>query len=108
MGCAAIRKVEPMAKANGRRPGYKHNARSRDAIKTTTLLNKLMNHIMSEDGTLSQSQVTAAKILLAKVLPDMSQIDATVDQRVEMTNEELDARIESLTGAPGGTVRTTH
>ena len=62
------------------RPGLSENTRQR--IKTTMIVKRLMDHI---DGAaeLSTTQVRAAEILLKKTLPDLSQtaIDADVTAR---------------------------
>jgi hypothetical protein len=51
---------------------------TREKIKATLLLKKLTEHVL---GTveLSSTQVAAAKILLGKTLPDLSQVDMTAE-----------------------------
>ena len=64
----------------------------RDSIKTSMLINRLMDHIDPEcDITMSPSQIRAAEILLNKTLPNLSatEIDATVD----------DSRAETMSDA---------
>ena len=96
-----------MAKS-GRKIGYTPNAKTRDAIQATRLKNVLEEHVFTKGGTLDPSQVTGVKILLAKVLPDMQQVDQTIVEHLKLTNEEVDERIEQLTGTAPGTSPTTH
>jgi len=49
----------------------------RSKIKTTLILKALNNHIIGEKE-LSSTQVAAAKILLDRTLPQMSQVDSNV------------------------------
>ena len=52
------------------RPGLSENTRQR--IKTTMLVKRLMEHAVSDTEIMSQSQIRAAEILLKKTLPDLS------------------------------------
>lgn len=62
-----------------RKPGYTHNQRSRDAIKATQLINRLTKHVMADAPILEPSQVNGIKILLAKVLPDLSNMEMSAE-----------------------------
>ena len=55
-----------------------HTQKTRDRIQASQLINRLENHVLN-DVDMSASQVNAAKILLGKVIPDMKQIEATVE-----------------------------
>lgn len=54
----------------------------RESIKTSMLINRLMNHADPEsDVIMTPSQIRAAEILLNKTLPNLTatEIDATID-----------------------------
>lgn len=53
-----------------------HPDEVREKIKTTLLINRLMQHVKGK-RLMEKSQVTAALGLLKKTLPDLSSIDAT-------------------------------
>lgn len=76
-----------------RRKPYPEVARER--IEGAKLLNKLANHA---EGLceMTATQIQAAKILLAKVVPDLKAVElsGTLTTRYEtMSDEELNARI---------------
>jgi len=53
-----------------------HDAKTREKIKTSQLLNRLNGHVF--DGIeLSQTQLKAIEILLKKTLPDLTSIAMT-------------------------------
>ena len=52
--------------------------KSRDYIKTTLILKKLMDHVLN-DTELSPTQLGAAKTLLDRTLPALSAMDITVE-----------------------------
>lgn len=56
-----------------KRINLQHDARTRQKIQTSQLINRLMGHVKG-DITMDASQVNAAKILLAKSLPDLSTV----------------------------------
>ena len=93
----------------------KQDQRCRDAIKTTQLLKRLQLFALDEAGPqdevveLSANRLRAIDTLLRKVLPDLSA--TTIDAQVTMdnlTDEEVDARIATLTGGTAGAARVTH
>jgi hypothetical protein len=53
-----------------------HDQRTRDKIKTSQLINRLMTHV-NGDCDLSATQVRAAEILLKKTLPDLGSVELT-------------------------------
>lgn len=63
-----------MAKAPGRKPGYRHPEDVRDKIKATQIINRLMKHVVAKTPLMDASQVNAAKTLLNKVLPDLQSV----------------------------------
>lgn len=71
--------------ARTRRPN--HNDKSREAIRTSQLVNRLQDHIFDPEGKpkveISSTQLKAIEILLKKSLPDLSAIDHTgeIDQK---------------------------
>ena len=50
---------------------------ARDKIQANGILNRVINHVVSEEGTLSVSQVNAARILLNKTIPDLKAMELT-------------------------------
>lgn len=71
---------------------YPEKARAR--IKATKILERLQNYVLSRDeNTMSSQQVAAARILLAKVLPDLQQTEHTGSiahkHSQELTRDEL-------------------
>jgi hypothetical protein len=73
--------------------------RWKEKIKASMLLNRLMEHILSDDGILNASQVRAAEILLKKVMPDLAHTTGEVQhsfvddltERLAMAKEKSDA-----------------
>lgn len=61
----------------------------KERIKTTILVNKLMASVTNKKHALTNAQVAAAKILLAKVAPDLNKTEASV--RVEVLPPAEDA-----------------
>lgn len=53
-----------------------HDARTRDKIKTSQLINRLTKHALGE-VEMKNSQVRAAEVLLRKTIPDLSSVEAT-------------------------------
>lgn len=49
-----------------------HNQKTIERIRASQLINRLVAHVLSEDGLLNSSQVRAAEILLRKVIPDLA------------------------------------
>ena len=49
-----------------------HPDEVRKRIQTSQLLNRLNSHALSEKPIMDSSQIQAARILLAKVLPDLA------------------------------------
>lgn len=64
----------------GVRLNPKHDEKTRAKIKTSQIINRLMQHV-NGDVEMSNSQVRCAEILLRKTLPDL--------QRVEYSQEDL-------------------
>ena len=59
----------------GRKAGFRHNEDTRNKIKATQLINRLTDHVQSDQPLLDASQVNAAKALLNKVLPDLKAVE---------------------------------
>jgi hypothetical protein len=67
-----------MAGAGGRAPGFRHNEDTRQKIKVSLLINRLMEHINEPaPGILDNSQVNSIKILLNKAIPDLKAVEHT-------------------------------
>jgi len=66
------------------RSRLEHDELTRKKIQSTQIVNRLNKHVLSEDGDLmTTSQVNAAKILLNKVIPDLSNIDINANVDVD-------------------------
>lgn len=50
----------------------RHSDETRAKIRTSQLINRLTDHALSERPLMDASQVAAAKILIAKTLPDLT------------------------------------
>lgn len=68
--------------------------RARERIAGTKIIDRLVQHVMGEIE-LTQAQVSSARLLLSKVLPDMKSVEVDVHARVEtvsynrLTDEQL-------------------
>ena len=60
------------------------NEKTREKIRTTQIVNRLVNHALGKNK-MSQTQVQAATVLLRKTLPDLSmqEIQQSIDLKVE-------------------------
>ena len=58
---------------------YKHLEETRNKIRVTHIIKRMQDHIDHDGDLMTSSQVTAAKALLNKVLPDLksAEIDHT-------------------------------
>lgn len=65
-----------------RKKGYKTPDEIREKIKGSHIIRRLSDHI--DNDTMTPSQVNAAKVLLAKIIPDLKQQEntGTVDSNV--------------------------
>lgn len=75
-----------MAGKRGVRLNPDHDERTRAKIQTSQIINRLTSLVNGKIDMTAQ-QVSAAKILLGKTLPDLSsvQMDANVNGEVKMT-----------------------
>lgn len=68
------------------------SAKTRERIKVSMIVNRLQSHVMGE-VEMSSTQLQAARILLAKALPDLQSIEhsgqISTKSITEMTDEEL-------------------
>jgi hypothetical protein len=55
----------------------RHDEETRRRIKTMVIVQRLMKHIESDEPLMDASQVSAAKALLNKCLPDLRAIEIT-------------------------------
>ena len=71
--------------------------RSRDHLKASHLLDRLIDHFHGKI-TLTSSQIVVGLKLINKVLPDLRQIDvtATVEHKVEITRETLTGQLVAM------------
>ncbi len=71
-----------------------HNARTREKIKTTQLINRLTKHVMTypgkvgyEKNLMTPAQVTAALGLIRKSLPDLAIVEGVIDHTGTVKHE---------------------
>jgi len=64
-----------------RKPGFRHNEDTRAKIKAQAIINRLHSHVIAKKPIMDSSQVSAAKALLNKVLPDLKahEIEGTLE-----------------------------
>ena len=77
-------------------------------LQNCGVLNRLIEHALGKNS-MTASEANTGIALMRKVLPDLSA--TTIDAQVTMdnlTDEEVDARIATLTGGTAGTARVTH
>lgn len=80
-----------------------HPEEVKQKIKTSQLINRLQEHALSKEETLSRSQVRAIEVLLAKTVPDLKAIEHTGKDggaietvtRVELVAAEFDGDRQS-------------
>jgi len=64
-----------------------HPDEVRQKIQASQLINRLTKHALSDDGPIMDaSQVNAAKVLLAKAIPDLS--SAQITANVALSHED--------------------
>lgn len=76
------RRVQNPGGTVGRKLTTRQSDQAKTHIKTSMILKRLGAHIDKE--CMSASQIQAAKILLAKVLPDLKAIEAQLDVSVSI------------------------
>lgn len=70
------------------RKNLSHDARTREKIRTSQLINRLEKFVLNEDEvSLSPAQVSAALGLIKKTLPDLAQVDSTVDLNAKVVGQ---------------------
>lgn len=89
----------------GRKGGFRHTQRTRDKIQATLLCKRLHDCAMG-DVDLSPQQVNAIKILLGKVLPDLSSIE--MDGDFSVTEKVTTVELVPLTDDRSSTDSVTH
>ena len=72
------------------RKNLRHDQKTRDKIQASQLINRLTNHALGDEEIMTNSQVNAARILLNKTIPDLSNIDLSgqVDSSVTVVRKE--------------------
>ena len=75
-------------------PGIEMNERWKNRIKTVMLLDRLMDHILTDGGLLTSTQVRAAEILLRKTMPDLAHTTGTVEHNLvdDLTQRLMEAK----------------
>ena len=73
------------------RNGQNHATRTREKIKTSMLVNALVNHVLGKNE-MSATQVRAAEILLRKTLPDMQRTEHELEGEGFVLNMHLGGR----------------
>lgn len=98
-GFVAPLQGEVMApRKRGRVLGFKHAQATRDRIKTAYIVRKLTAHFTGEQ-VLTDSQIRVGFGLLAKTLPDLKQVQVTIEHvgsPREMTQGQIDARLAEI------------
>lgn len=92
----------------------KHDAKTRQKIKTSQLVNRLMQHANGKNE-MTVTQIRAAEILLRKTLPDLSAVtldgDLDLTQKIvsaePMPEDEWESKYGGL-AAPAGASESTH
>ena len=74
-----------------RRLSPQHDEHTREKIKTSQLVNRLVKHALG-DVDMTPTQVKAAEVLLRKVLPDLSAVDANMNatHTFAISGQEMD------------------
>ena len=62
--------------SRGRKPGFVMSDEHRSKISNSRILDKLLDHVEGK-SEMSSTQINAARILLSKVLPDLSSVALT-------------------------------
>jgi len=67
----------------------------RTKIKVSAIINRLVNHVLGE-SIMDTSQVTAANLVLRKVLPDLTATEMKIDDSREPSRQELEQRARAV------------
>jgi hypothetical protein len=71
----------------------------RERFEVASWIDKIKNHIIDPKANpLQRTQIDCAKLLLAKVIPDLKSVEHSgeVTRRKDLTDAELDARLAEL------------
>jgi len=71
----------------------------RDRIEVANIVDKLQACVKGEHA-MGKERIAAARILLAKVMPDLKAVEHTDDRKRELTREELIERLTALHARP--------
>lgn len=71
-----------------RRRKIRHDDNTRAKIQTSQLINRLTDHALGKID-LQPTQVKAIEVLLRKTLPDLSQIDGTMNHTITKHEDAL-------------------
>jgi hypothetical protein len=55
----------------------RHNNDTRDKIKAGVIIDRLEKHVLAKEPIMTDGQVSAARVLLNKVLPDLKAMQVT-------------------------------
>lgn len=89
------------ARARGRKGGGE-DAALRRQIRVAEIIDRLHDHVMGE-AVLTPAQIGAAKLLLAKVLPDLQSAALNTNAGVDDARSLTDAELSRIAG--GGRAR---
>ncbi len=56
-----------------------HIQRARDKIAASQLINRLLDNALAEEEFLTAGQIKSAEILIRKVIPDLKQVEQTLE-----------------------------
>lgn len=68
----------------------------REKIKTSQIINRLIENTMADEEVMTSGQIRSAEILLKKTIPDLSATDLTVQGRLT-----LKRKVKRLDGSIG-------
>ncbi len=77
-----------MAKLEGKAKGrIAWQDATRQKIQASQVINRLVEHTLSDEDIMSSSQVNAARVLLNKVLPDLKAMELSEGSGISITIE---------------------
>lgn len=65
---------------------------TRQKIQASSVLNRLVNHVLADEDVMSASQVNAARVLLNKVLPDLKAVEVSTGEGGLLVTLEKDTK----------------
>ncbi len=91
-----------------RKKGYKTPDQIREKIQGSQIINRLQKHIKND--CMTSSQVNAAKVLLAKIIPDLKSVDHANNPDnplIRDANELTDSQLAAIASGSGTAIVET-